>query len=71
MIYRVSYMVQGLVQGKKHPGIVRDEEKMPEVGDQIQLGSTLCEVVEVAELIPPQGDYGFLHATCRVLKEEN
>lgn len=68
MIYRVSYMIKGLETGKKRPGIVRDEGKPPRVGDKLQLGVNLCEVVEVTELIPPQGDFSFLHVTCQVLE---
>jgi len=63
-------MVLGLVRGKKHPGIVRDEDKVPKVGDRVQLGEDMVEVVEVAELIPPQGNFGFLHATCRMVADE-
>lgn len=64
MIYRVSYMVRGKVRGKRHPGLTRDEEKLPTVGDTIELGGDQFRITEVQELIPPMGGFSFLHATC-------
>lgn len=64
MIYRVSYMVRGEVRGKKHPGLTRDQEQAPEVGERIEMGDDVFEILEVQELIPPMGGYSFLHATC-------
>ncbi len=60
MIYKVSYVVLGGL-----PGIIRNQTKPPTVGEQIEIGGHLCEVVEIVELLPPQGDYAYLHATCR------
>ena len=64
MIYRVSYVVRGKVGGKRHPGLTRDEDKSPEVGDQVELAGDLFDITEVQELIPPIGGFTFLHATC-------
>ena len=55
MIYRVSYMVRGKVRDSKHPGMTRDEEKLPEVGQRVELGGDIFEITEVQELIPPMG----------------
>lgn len=65
MIYRVSYMVQGTVRGKRHPGLTRDQDKAPAVGDQVELAGDLFDIIEVQELIPPMGGFSYLHATCR------
>jgi len=64
MIYRVSYMVRGQVHGKKHPGLTRDEDRSPAVGEQIELAGDRFRITEVQELIPPMGGFSFLHATC-------
>lgn len=64
MIYRVSYVVRGKVRGQKHPGLTRDEDKAPEVDDQVELAGDLFEITEVQELIPPMGGFCFLHASC-------
>jgi hypothetical protein len=70
MIYRVSYMVRGQVRGKKHTGLTCDQDKAPEVGAQIEIGGDVFEIIEVQELIPPMGDFGFLHATCQWVSEK-
>lgn len=64
MIYRVSYMVRGKVRGQTHPGLVRNEDRAPAVGEQVELAGDFFAVTEVQELIPPQGGFSFLHATC-------
>jgi len=66
MIYKVSY----LVVGADHPGAVLDQEKAPEVGDRVQLGDQVFEVLEVEELLPPMGEFSFLHVTCRPVQDE-
>ncbi len=61
MRYQVSYVVIG----GKHPGAIVNELKRPQVGDRIEIGSNTFEVVEVTEVIPPRGDFAFLHATVK------
>lgn len=64
MTDRVSYMVRGDVRGKKHAGMTRDEENAPEVGDKVDLAGDSFTITEVQELIPPMGEFAYLHATC-------
>lgn len=70
MVYRVSYMVRGKVRGRNHPGLARDEENAPEVGDHVELGGDLFKVIEIQELIPPMGGFSFLHATCQWVPDQ-
>jgi hypothetical protein len=70
MIYRVSYMVQGTVRGHTHPGLTRDQDEAPEVGDRVELAGDLFDVLEVQELIPPMGGFSYLHATCRWVADD-
>ncbi len=65
MIYKVSYVVLGGL-----PGIIRNQSYPPKVGERIEIGEHLCEVVEIVELLPPQGNYAYLHVTCRPVEEE-
>jgi len=62
MIYKVSYVVTG----GEHPGAIANVEKPPQVGDRVKLGNDEFEVVEVLELMPPRGEFSFLHATCKL-----
>jgi hypothetical protein len=65
MIYKVSFVVQG----GRHPGAIQNMEKRPEKGDQVKLGNKLYEIVEVLEIIPSRGEFGYLHATCRPVEK--
>ena len=60
MIYKVSYVVLG----GKHPGTIRNESEYPTVGDLVQIGSDSFRILEVLVLLPPRGDFGYLHVTC-------
>lgn len=66
MIYKVSYVVRG----GSHPGAILDADTMPEIGDIVRFGGASFEVVEVMELMPARGGFGFLHATCVPLEQE-
>ena len=65
-VYKVSYVVTK----SDHPGGIINLEKQPEVGEIIQVGNYDLEVIEIFELIPPKGDFYYMHATCEVVKKE-
>ncbi len=65
MIYKVSYVIVGGLRR----GAVINQDYPPQVGAQVELGDQLCEVMEVQELVPPMGDFAYLHVTCRPLTE--
>ncbi len=60
-IYKVSYVVIG----EEHPGAILNTESKPKVGDTVKIGGRQFRVVEVQELIPPHGDFHFLHASLK------
>jgi hypothetical protein len=59
-VYKVSVVI---TQGD-HPGAIINLDKTPEVGKTIKLGNDEFVIVEVMELMPPRGDFHFLHVTC-------
>ena len=61
MIYKVSYVVIG----GGHPGAVMNQEEAPVIGNEVQLGNKTYRIVEVAELLPPMGEFAYLHVMCR------
>lgn len=67
MIYKVSYVIGG---GRK-PGAIINQDKAPEIGELVELGGDMYEVVEVMDLLPPQGDFAYLHVTCRPLNQKS
>ncbi len=66
MIYKVSFVVVG----GEHPGAIANVEQPPRVGDRVTLGKKEFEVIEVLELMPPRGEFSFLHATCRLVEDQ-
>ena len=65
MIYKGSYVVGG----KPPLGVIVNLDAPPRVGDRVQLGEKMFEVVEVIDLIPPRGDFAYLHVTCLPVQE--
>lgn len=66
MVYKVSYVVQD----GSFPGAVITEFERPEVGSEVIIGKVRFEIIEVNELMPPRGDFAFLHATLRPVDQE-
>ncbi len=66
MIYKVSYVISGT----KQPGAIVNQEQAPTVGETIQLGNVQCKIVEIKDLIPPMGNFSYLHVTCKPLPED-
>ncbi len=60
-IYKVSYVIIG----NDHPGMILNQEKMPQRGERVVLNNATFEVVEVLELVPPRGEFHYIHVTCR------
>jgi hypothetical protein len=58
-----------VVPNSAHAGAIIDVPAIPNVGDRLQLGEAVVEVLEVVELLPPRGDFHFVHATCRLVGE--
>lgn len=65
VMYKVSYVVQG----GKHPGAIMTVDQKPVVGEEFSFDGRVFEILEVVELMPPVGNFGFLHATCRYLRD--
>lgn len=65
-IYKVSYVVTG----SDHPGGIVNLEELPEAGEIIKVGKVDLAVREIFELIPPRGDFYYMHATCEVVDGE-
>jgi hypothetical protein len=58
------YKVSVVVTKGNHPGAIVNLHEMPEVGKTINLGDEEFLIKEVLELMPPRGDFHFLHVTC-------
>lgn len=65
-IYKVSYVIIG----NDNPGTILSQEHIPREGEQITLGNDVFEVLEVSELMPPRGEFHYIHVTCRPLPQD-
>lgn len=65
MIYKVSFVVLG----GEYPGGIKNLYERPKVGDKIEIGNMVFEVIEVHEIMPPRDDFQFLHATVKPVGE--
>ncbi len=61
MVCKVSIVIPG----HDHGGAIINLEALPQVGDHLKVGELEVEVLEVMELMPPRGDFHFMHATCK------
>lgn len=59
------YKVSIVISDGSHPGAILNLKNRPEVGDLIKLNGGKFKVLEVIELMPPRGDFFFLHLTCQ------
>jgi hypothetical protein len=67
VFYKVSYVVAG----GEHPGAIINMDARPNVGEEVMFDGRIFEILEVMELMPPVGNFGFLHATCRYVSDAN
>jgi hypothetical protein len=65
MIYKVSFVVPG----RRDVGGIQNINREPKAGDRVRIGNQTFQVVEVTELMPPRGDFAYLHATCKPVEE--
>ncbi len=65
----VFYQVSYVVVGSTHPGAIVSMDKRPEVGEIVTFGRQRFEVLEVQELTPVTGNFGFLHVTCQMVEK--
>lgn len=65
MIYKVSFVVPG----RRDVGGIQNMDREPKPGDRVRIGNQMFEVMEVTELMPPRGDFAYLHATCKPVEQ--
>ncbi len=61
----IIYKVSIVVLGRRDIGRIQNMEQEPQPGHIVYLNDEPYEIVEVMELMPPRGNFVYLHATCR------
>lgn len=64
MIYKVSYVEET----GQYPGGIKNVEKRPQIGDNVQIGPRQFKIVAVQEILPPRDDFQFLQATIQIVE---
>jgi hypothetical protein len=67
----VIYKVSLVVLDGAHPGGIQNLDHHPQVGEELVIGDLCFEIIQVTELLPPYGDYSYLHATCRLVENRD
>ena len=60
-IYKLSIVVPG----RRDIGGILNLDKEPKSGDTILLGREAYKIADLVELMPPRGNFVFLHAICQ------
>jgi len=63
-VYKVSFVVIG----SDYPGAIVNRDHAPYLGERITLGGHQFEVIEVLNLMPPRGEFHYIHATVKLSK---
>ncbi|MGC9400347.1 MAG: hypothetical protein ACP5HM_14590 [Anaerolineae bacterium] len=66
MNYKVSYVILD----SDYPGAIVTQQRPPQLGEEVQLGEMRCKVMEIKDLLPPMGDFAYLHVSCKFIQEE-
>ncbi len=62
--YKVSYVITG----SDDPGSIVNADRRPEIGERVKLGEKEYVIIEVLDLMPPRGEFHYIHVTCRPLQ---
>jgi hypothetical protein len=62
------YKISVVVRGRRDIGGIQNLEQEPKVGDILLLGNDRFEIQELVELMPPRGNFVYLHAMCRLIQ---
>jgi hypothetical protein len=63
--WKVSYIVKESSQ----PGGIINLKHAIAAGDIIKVGNDELEILEAEELIPPRGEFHYVHVTCKLKKK--
>ena len=66
-----TYKLSIVVPGRRDVGGIQNLNYEPKPGDIIVLDKEEYEIVDLAELMPPRGDFAYLHATCRPAEKKS
>lgn len=66
-----TYKLSIVVPDRRDIGGILNLEKEPQPGDVILLGREEYKIVDIVELMPPRGNFVYLHAICQPLEKND
>ena len=65
----ITYKISYVVEGGGHPGAIINSDIYPKQGDHVTFDGNTYVITDVQELMPPIGDFGFLHASVKMSED--
>ncbi len=65
-----TYKLSVVVLGRHDIGGIQNLDKEPRPGDVLTFGTEIYKIVELVELMPPRGEFVYLHATCQPVEKK-
>ncbi|MEW5961204.1 MAG: hypothetical protein AB1801_26055 [Chloroflexota bacterium] len=65
-----TYKLSLVVPGRRDIGAIQNFEEEPRIGALVYLGKDEYEITSIVELMPPRGNFVYLHATCRPVEKK-
>jgi hypothetical protein len=66
-IYKLSIVVPG----RRDIGGIQNLDKEPKPGDIVVLGKEAYKIIDIVELMPPRGNFIYLHVTCQPVEKND
>jgi hypothetical protein len=64
------YKLSIVVPGRRDIGGILNLEKEPRSGDIVVLGREKYKIFDLVELMPPRGNFVYLHAVCQPAEKQ-
>ena len=65
-----TFKLSIVVPGRRDIGGIQNFDEEPKIGDKIFLGDEEYKIMDVVELMPPRGNFVYLHAVCQPVQEK-
>ncbi|MCL4297578.1 MAG: hypothetical protein KJ077_17695 [Anaerolineae bacterium] len=65
------YKLSIVVPGRRDIGGILNLDKEPQPGDIVALGREEYKIADLVELMPPRGNFVYLHAICQPAEKSN
>lgn len=65
------YKLSIIVPGRRDIGGILNLDQEPKLGDIVTLGRETYKISDLVELMPPRGNFVYLHAVCQPVEKSD